>query len=160
MEKEIEYRVKGNLNSYTGEEREAITEYWTKGEGLVHIQEWLSMGLKDSQVANNIGISRFTLIGWKKKFPELDELFKRERKVSALELINATFKSAKGYYVEEEVIDVKGNVHTVKKWVNPNATSQIFLLKNWMKETYRDKHDVAVEGAIPIVLKGEDELKD
>ena len=160
MEKEIKNRVVGKLSSYSDEEREAITEYWTKGEGLVQIQEWLSDGLGDTQIANNIGIGRKTLYEWKKKTPELDELFKRERKVSALELINATFKSAKGYYVEEEVIDVKGNVHTVKKWVNPNATSQIFLLKNWMKEEYRDKHEMNVTGAIPIVLKGENELKD
>ena len=160
MEKEIKNRVIGKLRSYPNAEREAITEYWTTGEGLVQIQEWLSQGLGDVQIANNIGIARSSLWEWKKKYPELMELFKRERKVSALELVNATFKSAKGYYVDEEVIDVKGNVHTVKKWVNPNATSQIFLLKNWMKETYRDKHDVAVEGAIPIVLKGEDELKD
>lgn len=157
---EIKNRVVGKLSAYPDKERIAITEYWTSGEGLVLIQDWLANGLYDQQIANNIGITRWTLAEWKKNNPELNELFKRERKISNLELINATFKSAKGYYVEEEVLDVKGNVHTIKKWVNPNATSQIFLLKNWMKESYRDKHEMTVDGTIPIVFKGEDDLKD
>ena len=135
-------------------------EYWTEGEGLVKIEEWLEAGLFDKQIANNIGIAFETLSRWKRKHELVGLLFKKARKEINIQLVNATFKSAQGYYVEEEALDVKGNKHTLKKWIAPNSSAQIFLLKNWMKEQYKDKHDVTVEGAIPIVLSGHDELKD
>ena len=134
--------------------------YWTEGEGLKRIEKWLSEGLFDQQIAENIGIHRITLWSWKKNHPKIKDLFTKGREYNCQELVNATFKSAQGYYVEEEVLDVKGEKHTLKKWIAPNSSSQIFLLKNWMKEEYRDKHDVSVQGVIPIILKGEDDLKD
>lgn len=139
---------------------ELDVKYWTEGKGLTKIEKWLSEGLFDLQIAQKIGIHRITLWDWKQRYPKFKEKFVEGRKYNCEELVNATFKSAQGYYVEEEVLDVKGEKHTLKKWIAPNSSSQIFLLKNWMKEEYRDKHDVNVQGAIPIVLSGHDELKD
>lgn len=135
-------------------------EYWCEGEGLVKVQEWLQIPLTDQDIAKNIGCHPKTLYGWKKRHETFGNLFKKERGVAIVELVNATYKNAKGYYYEEEVLDVKGEKKTIKRWAQPNVTAQQFLIKNWSKGEYRDKWDVEVSGNLPVILKGEDEIPD
>lgn len=139
---------------------ETNREYWTEGEGLVQVKEWVESGLYDKQVAQNIGITPKTLIEWRKNFEVFNSVFVKARGVACVELINATFKAAKGYYVNEQVIDSKGNKRVVRKWIAGSSADRIFLLKNWDPENYKDKRDFGVEGAIPVVLTGDDEIAD
>lgn len=139
---------------------ETKRDYWTAGEGLVQIKEWVEQGLYDKQIAKNIGIAPKTLIEWRKTYEVFDTVFVKARGVALVELVNATFKAAKGYYVNEQVLDDKGNKRLVRKWVPGNSADRIFLLKNWDPENYRDKRDFGVEGAIPVVLTGDDEIED
>ena len=136
------------------------TPYWTEGEGLVKIKEWLEQGATDQSIADLIGVNRKTIFNWKQEHEQFATLFKKERGQGTIELVNAAYKSAKGYYYEEEVIDVKGNKHTIKKWAQPSVAAQMFMLKNWDRENYRDKWDVEVTGNMPIILKGEEEIPD
>lgn len=136
------------------------TEYWVNGEGLVKVKEWLEQGCTDQCIANNIGVDRKTIHTWKKRHEAFGTIFKKERGNGVVELENATYRSAKGYYYDEEVIDVKGNKHVIKKWAQPSVAAQMFMLKNWDREKYRDKWDVEVTGNLPVILKGEDELPD
>lgn len=123
-------------------------EYWVEGDGLVLIEKWASEGLFDKQIAHNIGITPKTLCMWKNEFKEVRDVFKRARGVAIIELINATFNSAKGYYVNEQMLDASGKKKIVKKWVAPNTSAQIFLLKNWMPQSYRERQEVDVKGDI------------
>lgn len=135
-------------------------EYWTDGEGLKEIEKWVEEGLYDKQIANNIGITQKTFIEWKKKYELIRLIFSQARETACLELVNATFKSAKGYYVQEQQLDNKGNKRMVRRWVPANTSAQIFLLKNWLPEKYKDKRDMNFESALPVVLSGDDEIAD
>ena len=134
--------------------------YWTEGEGLLEIKEWVESGLYDKQIAEKIGITHKTFIEWKKKYELLGTVFKKARGSACIELINATFKAAKGYYVTEQQLDNKGTARRVRKWIPANTSAQIFLLKNWLPEEYKDKRDMSFDGKLPVVLSGDDEIKD
>lgn len=135
-------------------------KYWTEDEGLVKVKEWLANGLTDTDIARNIGISTQGLRDWRAKYPHFRSVFDVWRKVAAVKLENAMVKSAHGFYYEEEVVDNKGNIVTVKKWQAPNVQAQTFLMKNWDHQHYRDRWDVEHSGHLPVIIKGEDELTD
>lgn len=135
-------------------------EYWVEGEGLLKIKKWLEDGLHDKQVAQNMGINPSTLAQWRKKYDALGFVYKQARKVACQELVNAAFKSALGYHVTEDAIDRNGNIVEVKRYIAPMSQTQQFLLKNWLPEEYKDKRDMTIEGALPVILAGEDQLKD
>lgn len=139
---------------------ETRAEYWGQGEGLVNVKEWLTQRLTNQQIADLIGVDRTTLRRWRNKFPALDMLFKKERGVATHELASAAFKSAMGYYYEEEVLDIKGNKQMVKKWAQPSVAAQMFMLKNLDRDNYRDRWEIDHSGALPVILKGEEEIPD
>ena len=132
--------------------REEKRTYWTEGEGLLEIKKWIEDGLYDKQIAKNIGIAQKTFIEWKDKYETFRTTVEKSRGVACLELINATFKAAKGSYVQEQTLDAKGNKRVVRKWIPANASAQIFLLKNWLPNDYKDKRDMNFEGALPVVI--------
>ena len=134
--------------------------YWTEGEGLLEIKKWVSDGLFDKQIANNIGITPKTLIEWKKKYDVFNSVFNTGRGVAVLEVVNALFKAAKGGYYQEQVIDNKGNKRVVRKYAQPSVTAGIYLSKNWAKDDYKDKWDIGFDSALPVVLSGDDEIED
>ena len=132
--------------------REEKRTYWTEGEGLLEVKKWVAEGLFDKQIAKNIGISQQSLIQWKDKYKTFNTVFKVGRGVAGLEVVSELVKSAKGYYVQEQVLDNKGNKRVVRKWIPGSVPAQIFLAKNWLPDEYKDKRDMAVEGAIPVVI--------
>ncbi len=133
--------------------------YWTEGEGLLQVKEWVDKNkLFDGQIAKNIGITQKTLIEWKKKYETFGTVFDTYRGIAALEIVNSLYKSAKGYYIHEQVLDNKGNKKMIRKWVPAQTAAQIFLIKNWLPSEYKDKWDIDVKGAIPVVIK--DDLKE
>ena len=134
--------------------------YWTEGEGLLEIKKWVEDGLYDKQIAHNIGITPKTFGEWKKKYETLGTVFNKGRGLAILEVVNATFKSAKGYYIQEQVLDNQGRKRVIRKWITPNTSAQIFLLKNWLPAEYKDKWDVDLSRSLPVVLTGDDEVAD
>ncbi len=135
-------------------------EYWCEGEGLVEVQKWLAEKLTDIQIAKNIGVDRSTISRWKKRYETFNTIFKKEREVAIVELVNSAYKSANGYYYEEEALDAKGNKQTLKKWAQPSAATLMFLMKNWKRDEYRDRWEIDHSGALPVILKGEDQIPD
>ena len=102
------------------------------------VEGWKRDGLTDEQIAKNLGVSKHTLIKWKRIY----QTFRRHKKgkeVSDYELENALHKRAVGYYYEEETVTNKGNIVKIKKYEHPNPTSLIFALKNRLPHKYRDK---------------------
>lgn len=53
---------------------------WLTHEGLTKLEGWARDGLTDEQIANNIGIGTTTLYNWKKRYVEIVEALKREKK--------------------------------------------------------------------------------
>lgn len=135
-------------------------EYWCKGEGLVQLKDWVEQGLMDKEIIKLIGVNVSTFYDWKKNQPLFRSVFYVGRKQAAVELVDTMIKSAKGFHYTEETVDNKGGVVEIQKYQPPNVQAQTFLLKNWDRKNYRDRWDVDVSGAVPVVIKGEDDLKD
>lgn len=120
---------------------------WLTNEGLIKIEGWARDGLTDEKIADKIGIKRQTLYDWKKKYSVFSDTLKQSKKVVDDKVENALFKSAVGYYVDEERIDSEGNVYPVRRFVPPNTTAQIFWLKNRKPNEWRDKKQTELTGA-------------
>ncbi|SBA69470.1 homeo-like domain protein [Staphylococcus aureus] len=103
------------------------------------VEGWKRDGLTDEQIARNLGVSKHTLIKWKKNIPDFLDAIKKGKEVSDYELENALHKRAVGYYYEEETVTNKGEVVKIKKYEHANPTSIIFALKNRLPHKYRDK---------------------
>ncbi|HDC7494094.1 TPA: helix-turn-helix domain-containing protein [Staphylococcus aureus] len=103
------------------------------------VEGWKRDGLTDEQIARNLGVSKHTLIKWKKNIPDFLDAIKKGKEVSDYELENALHKRAVGYYYEEETVTYKGEVVKIKKYEHANPTSLIFALKNRLPHKYRDK---------------------
>ncbi|HCZ8800490.1 TPA: helix-turn-helix domain-containing protein [Staphylococcus aureus] len=103
------------------------------------VEGWKRDGLTDEQIARNLGVSKHTLIKWKKNIPDFLDAIKKGKEVSDYELENALHKRAVGYYYEEETVTNIGEVVKIKKYEHANPTSLIFALKNRLPHKYRDK---------------------
>lgn len=103
------------------------------------VEGWKRDDLTDEQIARNLGVSKHTLIKWKKNIPDFLDAIKKGKEVSDYELENALHKRAVGYYYEEETVTNKGEVVKIKKYEHANPTSLIFALKNRLPHKYRDK---------------------
>ena len=99
---------------------------WLTDDGLQKIKKWARLGLTDKQIASNMEIRESTFYDWKKKFAEFSETLKKGRSQSVEILENTMFKKANGFYENDN-------------YYPPDNVSLIFLLKNWAKETYRDR---------------------
>ena len=146
-----------------GRGRPCKYDEWLDGDGLLKIQGWARDGLSEEQIAHNMGIARFTLSEWKKKFPVLADTIKKGKEVVDREVENALLKRAMGYETVEEVEEPVEDKETgevqmrvtkrVKKQVAPDVTAQIFWLKNRKPADFRDRHDVEFRGELPVVLR-------
>lgn len=112
---------------------------------LGEVEEMATKGLTNKQIAKNLGISEGRLYEWQNDFPEFREALKRGKDPADYEVENALYRSATGYWVEEETItefeDGSTKVETKKKYIPPNPTSNIFWLKNRRADKYRDKRE-------------------
>lgn len=135
-------------------------EYWTSGEGLGVIEQLLKANKFDYEIADHIGVTQKTIVAWKKKYPTFGNLFLIGRKGAIALVKNALLRSALGFHEKEQVIDNKGKKQIVNKYYPPNVTAGIFLAKNWAPDEYKDKWDVDVNGKLPVVLSGDDEIED
>ena len=115
-------------------------------------KEYAEMGLIDTQIARNLGISQKTFYTYQEKYPQFLQAI-RDGKVSPnKEVENALFNSATGMEVTEvtieTIVDKNGNElevlkkKTVTKELPPNYSSIAFWLKNRMPDEWRDKQEI------------------
>lgn len=140
---------------------------WLMPEKLTLLRGWAKDGLSDEQVAKNIGINRTTLYDWKKKYSDISDALKKGKEVADYDVENAMYKSAIGYFVEEEktyVTVVDGiptkRLEKTKKWIQPNTAAQIFWLKNRRPDKWRDKPEEDQGYGGRVVISEGDELLD
>ncbi|MDO5716389.1 MAG: helix-turn-helix domain-containing protein [Tissierellia bacterium] len=118
-------------------------------KGLTLLEGWARKGLSMEQIAQNCGVVRKTLYVWQKKYPEIEEALDRGKEVVDLEIENAMYKSAMGYYVNEEkmIVEEKDGIvqrrqERYKRYIKPEVAAQIFWLKNRNPEEWREKVQV------------------
>lgn len=122
---------------------------WKKGDGLLLIEGWARAGLKDEEIAANIGIQRQTLYTWKKKYKDIDDALKKGRAPLHIIVENALLKRALGYDYEEitqeRMLDRKTGEYKMvetkrlKKHMPSDITAIIFWLKNRRSSEWNDR---------------------
>ena len=110
---------------------------------LLEITALCRDGYTMEDIAKKLGIAKGTLYEYQNKYKELKDALKKGREVADIEIENALFKSALGYTVEETVKeeDEEGNIKikTIKKYIVPSQTAQIFWLKNRKPDIWNDR---------------------
>ncbi len=102
------------------------------------ILEWLQMGATEKEICDNLGINNKVFCGYKKQFPELNELVIRGRRKPVQAIKAALFQRALGYeYHERTVVNSpKGRqVTDYTKHLPADPACALILLKHWDKET-------------------------
>ncbi len=109
------------------------------------IEKWARDGLREDQIAKNLGISVTTLEKYKKEHPQIVKALKKGKQVLITELENALIKKALGYDYEEKKVYTKtedGSTTTyteiTKKHQPPDTGALFGLLKNKDPENYAD----------------------
>lgn len=112
---------------------------------LDRITQMARNGLTIEQIAKNCGVARNTFYNYMKKSQALNDAVDNGRMCADLEIENALFKNAKGYYFDEECVDSEGNTKSYKKYMPPNVVAQIFWLKNRRPKQWREKQEIELE---------------
>jgi hypothetical protein len=125
---------------------------------LEAVRGWAKLGSTDIEMCGMLEISQETFYKWKREKPEFAEAIKAGKHVSNGELVNGAFKQANGFFVTVtepmKLRDVDGSefieMVTYEKYVPPNNTMAIFMLKNRLSKDFKDKQEVNHSGALPI----------
>lgn len=133
-------KKKGAKSGRTG--RKGKYHEWITEQGLGIVAGWKRNGLTNEQIAKNIGVNQDTLYTWIRRFPEFSEALKIGRDEADMQVENALFKRALGYYTEDIQEEYEGTVRVKrvvkKKWVAPDISAQIFWLKNRASNRWRN----------------------
>lgn len=105
---------------------------------LAEISKKVRQGIIEEDIAKSLGISVATLNNYKLKYPELKEALSKDKGKEVLDkLVNNGIQAAMGYYKDETTIVEKNGekiITSTRRWFPPNATLNIFYVKNFGKE--------------------------
>ena len=119
---------------------------WESVQPKLHlIEKWARDGLREDQIARNLGISVSTLETYKQNHLELLKSLKKGKESLITELENALIKKALGYDYEEKKVYTKTEsgqsvtyTEITKKHQPPDTGALFGLLKNKDPEHYSD----------------------
>jgi hypothetical protein len=128
--------------------RKSKWESHVKGR-LNTIRTWRKLGLRECDICAKLGVGKDAFNRYKKIYPELREALKTGKEEADAAVIDALWKRAVGYEVEETettaVRDADGKLtgkvqlRKYKKHIQPNVLAQIFYLKNRRPHEWRDR---------------------
>lgn len=144
---------------------------------LEDVETWASMGLSETQIAFNLGISRATLENYKRDHLDILESLKRGKNQADFKVENALYKKATGYIAKETVVQKtkeiyydennnkcsKENLETVEveKEVPPDVNAIKFWLINRKQSKWKDNpNKVELDKEILKLKKKESEKGD
>ncbi|WP_298061741.1 hypothetical protein [uncultured Rikenella sp.] len=133
---------------------------WLEQDKLTLLEAWARDGLTNEQIANNMGINASTLYDYINKYDKISNALKKGKEVVDIEVENALYKNATGFWYDDVVVSTKKEVLyengkrikeisepvsvTIRKFKPAETTAQIFWLKNRKPKEWRDK--VVYEG--------------
>ena len=109
---------------------------------LQSVVDWVLDGVGEREIAERLGISKSTLIRYKKSHKELARVLNAGRDKVISDVENALLKKAMGYkYTEVRTVDKgdKVEVTTTEKEVPPDLSAISFVLRNYCPEKWSDK---------------------
>ncbi|AUI74632.1 helix-turn-helix domain-containing protein [Lactobacillus helveticus] len=68
---------------------------WLEPDNLTKLEGWARDGLKDTQIADNMGINVSTLYTWKNRYSEINETLKKGKEVVDYEIENSLISTMK-----------------------------------------------------------------
>ena len=123
----------------------ALSKWESVKEKIHLIEKWARDGLREDQIAKNLGISVPTLERYKKEHSEIVKSLKKGKETLIVELENALIKKAVGYEYEEKKVYTKTEdgvtttyTEITKKHQPPDTGALFGLLKNKAPEQYAD----------------------
>lgn len=122
------------------------------------IGQWARNGLLDKEIAERIGITADTLSVWKRKNEHLRTVLSTNRDISDAAAESALFKRVLGYPATETIEELDpdtGKLRVTKritKHIPPDTSAIQFYLKNRRPMEWRDRRELEVSGAVPVVL--------
>ena len=143
-------------------------EEWLTEEGLLLIGGWAMDGLTEEQIAHNMGIAYSTFREWKKTYPALSAVLKKNKEVADRYVENALYNKATGFTATDRVVSSKKLVEykdgkrvrevtvpvvvEVERYYPPDTTAEIFWLKNRKPDHWRDKQNMEVNGEGKVMI--------
>lgn len=122
-----------------------VYKEWITGKGLEMVCKWAKLGMSDQQIIKKMGIKERTFYNWQTKYPDFQRALREAKTEPNLDIETSMIDLACGRAFVEEIkstIDPETGkilkIEKVKKQIPPNATMQIFLAKNRLRDKYRD----------------------
>ncbi len=129
-------------------------------------------GATDEEVAEAFGVSRRTVIRWKKEYPSFAEAYQRGKDVADVKVKKALYRRAIGYEItdKESVVDIDPKtgeskpvrVKTTTKTIVPDTMAIMYWLNNRSKGEFSQRQEVTLGGAVrtsPMENLTEEELR-
>lgn len=124
-------------------------QLWLSRKALTLLQGWARDGTEAGEIARRMGISPFTLLRWRRRYPPLEEALSQSREWADYLVEDALFRSAVGYrYTEEkrEQTDKGEKLVSTEKEAGPNVSAISLWLKRRRPQVWGDAGEEAPEG--------------
>ena len=138
-----------------GKERDSKVDYWLTDDGLILIEAWARDGYLLNEIADRMGIERYTLSKWRKRYPEIAQALNTGKELVDYKVENALLKAALGYTTKEIKVTlgkkiINGEVfevlkETTTREVAPNVTACMAWLNNRKHDQWKRNRDKVLE---------------
>jgi len=121
-------------------------------------------GFSIERIADFFSVSRDTIYEWGEKHSEFSDIIKKGKKEYALGIIvPSLIKSATGFHEYEEIEEIDPQpdpetgkakmrvVRRIKRYYPPNATSGIYLTKNYAPDEFKDRTEMYHGGTVTVI---------
>lgn len=105
----------------------------------IYLEGMLRDGYSMEDIADKLGVNRKTLYNWMNKDSTFYSIVRDAREIVNYEIESALKRSCKGFYVDKDVVDKNGVVHTIQEFIPPSVEAQKFWLKNKAKDKWKDR---------------------
>lgn len=142
------------LNKPMSAQRRRIGRPGEYGEDKVRQVKLMALrGWTVQEMADCMGISTPTFYSWADDHPDFSSALKEGREASDERVKHSLYAKAVGYtFQSEKIFQHDGQIirAPVTEYVQPDATSAIFWLKNRQPKEWRDQRDVNLSGSVEI----------
>jgi hypothetical protein len=121
------------------------------------------LGFTDQDLADFFLVTEQTVNNWKKAHPSFFESLTRGKANADGIVAESFYKSATGYFIEEEEAKVVGigkgesvvQIVKIKKYIQPDKGSQLSWLKNRQPTRWRDKQEIeTAQSNLTVTISG------
>ena len=138
-----------------GKEKESPVDYWLTDDGLILIEAWARDGYTLSEIAQRMGVARYTLSKWRQRYPDITKALSTGKELIDYKVENALLKAALGYTTKEIKVTlgkkvVSGEVfevlkETTTREVAPNVTACMAWLNNRKHDQWKRNRDKVID---------------